>query len=289
MFAPALLLFAVSISACAQSTSQTVKQANLANATERAVQADEKPVAPRSYIRVGHLFDSATGRFVDNVTLVVVHERVESLQPAGFHVPAGAAVIDLSQQYVLPGLIDCHTHLGARADKYAEIDSFTDTAVRFRHRRRGEREEDAGCGVHDRAGRGVRCVSGRRPAQQYQRRLHPGAAHRRVPGRRFPITGGHGDLNNYSPQTTVTMFPGKRDFSIADGPDEVRKTIREQVKYGVDVIKILASGGVLSKGDQPGAPQYTLEELTVRGHDRAPGRTQDCRACAWRAIDQMGH
>ncbi len=77
------------------------------------------------------------------------------------------------------------------------------------------------------------------------------------------ITGGHGDLNNYSPQVTVTMFPEKRDFQIADGPEQLRKTIREQVKYGVDVIKISASGGVLSKGDQPGAPQYTLEELKV--------------------------
>src|ERR1017187_10502717 len=77
------------------------------------------------------------------------------------------------------------------------------------------------------------------------------------------ITGGHGDLNDYSPETTVSLFPEHRDFRIADGPDQVRQTIREQVKYGVDVIKIMASGGVLSKGDQPGAPQYTLEELKV--------------------------
>jgi imidazolonepropionase-like amidohydrolase len=77
------------------------------------------------------------------------------------------------------------------------------------------------------------------------------------------ITGGHGDLNNYSPQTSVTMFPAERDFSIADGPEEIRHTIRAQVKYGVDVIKILASGGVLSRGDQPGAPQYTFEELKM--------------------------
>ena len=59
------------------------------------------------------------------------------------------------------------------------------------------------------------------------------------------------------------MFPDQRDFSIADGPEQIRQTIRAQVKYGVDVIKILASGGVLSKGDQPGAAQYTFEELKM--------------------------
>ena len=77
------------------------------------------------------------------------------------------------------------------------------------------------------------------------------------------ITGGHGDLNNFSPQTRVTMFPEERDFQIADGADQIRHVVRAQVKYGVDVIKIHSTGGVLSKGDQPGAPQYTLEELKV--------------------------
>jgi imidazolonepropionase-like amidohydrolase len=59
------------------------------------------------------------------------------------------------------------------------------------------------------------------------------------------------------------MYPADRDFGIADGADQVQQTVRAQVKYGVDVIKILASGGVLSKGDQPGAPQYTLAELKM--------------------------
>jgi imidazolonepropionase-like amidohydrolase len=81
------------------------------------------------------------------------------------------------------------------------------------------------------------------------------------------ITGGHGDLNNYSPQTRVSMFPEERNFGIADGVDQVRHVVRAQVKYGVDVIKILATGGVLSKGDSPGAPQFTLEELRVAAEE----------------------
>ena len=81
------------------------------------------------------------------------------------------------------------------------------------------------------------------------------------------ITGGHGDLNNYSPQTRVSMFPEERNFQIADGVDQVRHVVRAQVKYGVDVIKILATGGVLSKGDSPGAPQFTFEELKTAAEE----------------------
>jgi imidazolonepropionase-like amidohydrolase len=159
-------------------------------------------------------------------------------------------------------LIDCHTPLGARADRYEEIDSFKDTP--FDSAIAGvvnaKKTLDAGFTT-------VRDV-GSLPflAVDFRNNINAGY----IPGPRIvasgpilSITGGHGDLNNYSPQTRVEMFEDKRDFSIADGADELRKTIREQVKYSVDVIKISASGGVLSKGDQPGAPQYTLEELKV--------------------------
>jgi imidazolonepropionase-like amidohydrolase len=57
------------------------------------------------------------------------------------------------------------------------------------------------------------------------------------------------------------MFPQERDFALADGVDQIRRVVRAQIKYGADVIKILATGGVLSKGDMPGAPQFTLDEL----------------------------
>ena len=75
------------------------------------------------------------------------------------------------------------------------------------------------------------------------------------------MTGGHGDLNRFSPQVRVTTFPNERDFKIADGPDQVRQIVRLQLKHGVDVIKVHASGGVMSRGDSPGAPQFTVEEL----------------------------
>ncbi len=75
------------------------------------------------------------------------------------------------------------------------------------------------------------------------------------------MTGGHGDLNRFAPQVRVSTFPEERDFQIADGPDQVRQVVRAQIKHGVDVIKVHASGGVMSRGDSPGAPQFTIDEL----------------------------
>lgn len=221
-----------------------------------------EPAPAPTYIRAGHLFDSASGHYLDNVTLVVADSRVRSIEGAGFNIPAGAQVLDLSAEYVLPGLIDCHTHLGSRADRYEEIDSFIDTPF-----------DSAIAGVVnakktlDAGFTSVRDV-GSLPFLAVDLRNNINAGY--IPGPRIvasgpilSITGGHGDLNNYAPQVSYEMFPNKRSFSIADGPEELRKTIREQIKYSVDVIKISASGGVLSKGDQPGAPQYTLDELRV--------------------------
>ncbi|MBZ5531347.1 MAG: amidohydrolase family protein [Acidobacteriia bacterium] len=213
------------------------------------------------YIRAGHLFDSTSDSVRDNVIIVVMGDRIQNVaSAASFKLPAGATVIDLSHATVLPGLIDCHTHLGARADRYDEIYRFKDTPFNhaFAAVVHARKTLEAGFTT-------VRDV-GSAPflAVDLRNSINEGM----VPGPRIvasgpgiSITGGHGDLNNYSPQTHVSMFPDERDFGIADGVDQVRHVVRAQVKYGVDVIKILASGGVLSKGDSPGAPQFTLEEL----------------------------
>jgi imidazolonepropionase-like amidohydrolase len=77
------------------------------------------------------------------------------------------------------------------------------------------------------------------------------------------ITGGHGDLNGFAPGVENRMYPAERGYSLADGPEEVRHQVREQIKYGVDVIKVHATGGVLSLGDKPGAEQLTYEEMKM--------------------------
>jgi imidazolonepropionase-like amidohydrolase len=230
-------------------------------------QTAQKPGSKTVYIRAGHLFDSTNDQLRENMVIVVLGDRIQTIGPANaISIPVDATVVDLSHATVLPGLIDCHTHLGARADRYDEIYNFKDTPFQsaFAGVVNARRTLEAGF-------TSVRDV-GSLPflAVDLRNSINEGF----IPGPRIvasgpaiTITGGHGDLNNFSPQTRVSMFPEERDFAIADGVDQVRHVVRAQVKYGVDVIKILASGGVLSKGDSPGAPQFTFEELKAAAEE----------------------
>ena len=241
----------------------------LASSFVFAQQQPAKPEAPPRavYIRAGRLFDATSDNVRNNVVILVVGDRIQSVGPAQTaQIPAGSTVIDLSRATVLPGLIDCHTHLSFRADRYDEIYAFKDTPFDYAFNAVVHARKTLEAGFTS-----VRDV-GSPPflAVDLRNYINEGF----IPGPRvvasgpaISITGGHGDLNNYSPQTRVSMFPEERDFQIADGVDQVRHVVRAQVKYGVDVIKILATGGVLSKGDSPGAPQYTLEELKTAAEE----------------------
>ncbi|HET9838624.1 MAG TPA: amidohydrolase family protein, partial [Candidatus Angelobacter sp.] len=230
-------------------------------ALEQPQAAAQQPAAKTIYIRAGRLFDATSDTVRENMVIVIAGERIQSVAPFGANaIPAGATVIDLSHATVLPGLIDCHTHMASRADRYNEIYHFKDTPFSHAFAAVVHARKTLEAGFTS-----VRDV-GSPPflAVDLRNSINEGL----IPGPRIvasgpgiSITGGHGDLNNYSPQTRVQMFPEERDFQIADGVDQIRHVVRAQVKYGVDVIKILATGGVLSKGDSPGAPQFTFEEL----------------------------
>jgi imidazolonepropionase-like amidohydrolase len=226
-----------------------------------------KPAPKTVYVRAGRLFDATSDNVRENMVIVVLGDRIQTVAPAAaVSIPAGATVIDLSHATVLPGLIDCHVHLCCRADRYNEIYAFKDTPFTHAFAAVVHARKTLEAGFTS-----VRDV-GSPPflAVDLRNSINEGL----IPGPRIvasgppiSITGGHGDLNNYSPQTRVMMFPEERDFQIADGVDQVRHVVRAQVKYGVDVIKILATGGVLSKGDSPGASQFTFDELKVAAEE----------------------
>jgi imidazolonepropionase-like amidohydrolase len=212
-------------------------------------------------IRAGTLIDGKGGAPLHGAVVVVQDGRITAVDSAG-RVPARATVIDLSRATLLPGFIDSHVHL---ADRPVGEGDWVNRAVRE------SAADDAIFGVRNarltlEAGfTTVRDVGGPYFANvALKNAINAG----RVPGPRMVaaghligISGGHCDVNGF-PAGMFGHEPGPLE-GIANGADEIREAVRLQVKYGADVIKICATGGVLSQGDEIGAQQYTEEEMRV--------------------------
>ncbi|MEO6672513.1 MAG: amidohydrolase family protein [Ginsengibacter sp.] len=207
-------------------------------------------------IKAGKLIDVVNGTVLNNQVILIDSDKINSVGPS-LKIPAGAEVIDLSNSTVLPGLIDCHTHLTSQqGDNYYE-DIFRKTAIDkavIAHIP-AKRTLDAGFTMVRDLGAGSLIDTSLRNAINAS--FIPGP---RMLVATFPIgaTGGHADRTGFSPDIDSRT---NKDFTgIADGVDEIRKRVRNNIKFGADWIKMMASGGVLSEEESVGA-QYSLEEM----------------------------
>ncbi len=213
------------------------------------------PPPARLAIKAGRLIDGLGGPPITDAVILVEGERITAVG-RGLAIPSGARVIDLGRSTVLPGLIDMHTHVVSQPENYLE-DLFRKSPidVAITAHMYAKRTLDAGFTTIRDVGAGEFVDVALRNA------INRGD----VPGPRMQVatltvgsTGGHGDISGFSPYLKFGQFAG-----IADGADEIRKLVRFEVKNGADLIKVLASAGVLSEEESVGAPQFTQEEMNA--------------------------
>ncbi len=205
-------------------------------------------------VHCGKLLDVRKGILIDNAVIVLDGRNILAAGPvANVLIPGGSATLDVSRGTCLPGLIDVHVHLtmDPRLSGYeglgVSIPRSTVTGVK-----NARVTLQAGfTTVRNVGAAGFSDVALRDGINEGEVE----GPHLLVSGPALGITGGHCDNNLLAPEF------GYRDPGVADGPWAVRAKVREVIKFGADLIKICASGGVLSRGDQPGTEQYTLEEM----------------------------
>lgn len=210
-------------------------------------------------LRAARVIDGTGAAPVQNGVVVVTDDRIVAVGDAGsVQVPAGARVIDLGDATLLPGFIDAHTHIIGRAlgDPGSENASVRDFP---------------GFGpILATANAQVTLMSGFTTIRNLGSPNFDDVALRQAidqgyvvgprmqtAGNSVGTTGGHCDENGFRPG----LFDGDFRTGIADGADQIRAAVRYQAKYGADVIKTCATGGVLSEGDAVGVQQYSEEEM----------------------------
>jgi imidazolonepropionase-like amidohydrolase/quinol monooxygenase YgiN len=220
--------------------------------TLTASKAKAEPLA----IRAGRLLEVETGEVLKDQLIFVENGRIKSIGNA-VPVPASTRTIDLSRQTVLPGLIDCHTHLvgSVDADPIVELQKTSaQRALESIPNARATLEagfttvRDAGC---------YRALTDLALRDSIKRADLPGPR-MFAAGAYLTISGGGGALGGFAPDIAL---PADLRYGEANDPWTVRKRVRELASRGADFIKIICTGAVLTHGSNPGAEEFTPEEM----------------------------
>jgi imidazolonepropionase-like amidohydrolase len=254
----------------------------------------QQPTPPPQHvvIHAGHLLDVKTGKILDSVTVVIDGEKITNVSGGGgaqSENQGGARVINLPNATLLPGLIDAHTHLTFDPNfGYQELGISIPKEALIGAKNARITLEAGFTTVRNVGARGYTDIA-----------LRDAINEGMVPGPRIlasgpalSITGGHCD-QNLLPYEWHANSDG-----AADGVEGVQHKVREIIKYGADVIKVCATGGVLSKGDDPRASQYTLEEMKAIVADahrlgrKVAAHAHGAQGIAWAAeagVDSIEH
>ncbi|AOS98392.1 imidazolonepropionase [Microbulbifer aggregans] len=208
-------------------------------------------------VYAGKLFDSESGELVSNRTIHIVDGRVESVQ-AGFAKRDRQRLVDLRDYTVLPGLMDMHTHLvyefGSRA--YMETFTWNPADYTLRGVDSARRTLEAGFTTVRDLGDKDNVTISLRNAINAGTIVGPRIF---TAGKSIATTGGHADPTN-GHRHTLMGSPGPAD-GVVNGTDSARQAVRQRYKDGADLIKITATGGVLSVAKSGQNPQFMADEL----------------------------
>jgi imidazolonepropionase-like amidohydrolase len=215
-------------------------------------------MAQRKLVHCGQLIDGKSDTPQKMVTLVITGNKITAIEK-GFTSPqANDTVIDLRKMTVLPGLMDMHVHLLNNPSPQSYLERFTINREEYAYRSVKYAKQTLMAGfttVRDLGGEQV--VSMKRAINEgYVDGPRIIAA-----GKSIAVTGGHADPSN-GYRKDLMGDPGPAD-GVINGPDDARKAVRQRYKEGSDVIKITATGGVLSVARDGYRPQFTVEEITA--------------------------
>ena len=209
-------------------------------------------------LQCGQLFDARTGKVLDARTVVVRDGRIAEVLAGRAEVP-DARSVDLSGHTCLPGWIDLHVHLGSESSPQSYSEGFRLDPIDFAYRSVGYAEKTLLAGFTSVRDLGGEVTPHLRDAVNQGLVKGPRIF---AAGKSIATTGGHADpTNGWNHQLSHLIGPPGPTEGVINSVEEARQAVRQRYKDGSDLIKITATGGVLSYAKSGDAPQFTVDEV----------------------------